>query len=164
MRGTGGRDRLDYRQEEAVPERCLTCTRTDLADLIDFGVGYRLRPTSGSDSTSNTRKRASDRTGRDYSRMRFFASHDLRFLSHAASDPCSSPLMLHAPQQPATTSSTDYIVGPQDRLSITVVDEPTLTRQVTVSSDGTFDYPYIGSVKAAGLSAANDSGRTSSIA
>jgi polysaccharide biosynthesis/export protein len=61
-------------------------------------------------------------------------------------------LTLHAPQQPATTSSTDYIVGPQDRLAITVVDEPTLTRQVTVSADGSFDYPYIGSVKAAGLS------------
>jgi polysaccharide biosynthesis/export protein len=59
-------------------------------------------------------------------------------------------LTLHAPQQPAS-SSTEYVVGPQDRLSITVVDEPTLTKLVTVGADGSFDYPYIGIVKAAGL-------------
>lgn len=61
-------------------------------------------------------------------------------------------LTLQAPQRPATTSSTEYIVGPQDRLSITVVDEPTLTKLLTVGADGSFDYPYIGQVKAAGLS------------
>ena len=47
--------------------------------------------------------------------------------------------------------AADYTVGPQDRLSITVVDEPTLTRVVTVGSDGSFDYPYIGLVKAGGV-------------
>ena len=47
--------------------------------------------------------------------------------------------------------SAEYIVGPQDRLAIVVVDEPTLTKTVTVGTDGTFDYPYIGQVKAAGL-------------
>lgn len=47
----------------------------------------------------------------------------------------------------------DYIVGAQDKLSVTVFDEPTLTRTVTVDSDGTFDFPHIGRVKAAGLSA-----------
>ena len=46
----------------------------------------------------------------------------------------------------------EYTVGPQDRLAIAVVDEPTLTRVVTVGSDGTFDYPYIGLVKAGGVS------------
>jgi polysaccharide export outer membrane protein len=58
-------------------------------------------------------------------------------------------LTLQAPQTPAT--STEYVVGPQDRLSITVVDEPTLTKLMTVSADGSFDYPYIGLVKAGGL-------------
>ena len=58
-------------------------------------------------------------------------------------------LTLQAPPQPATTS-TEYVVGPQDRLSITVVDEPTLTKLVTVGADGAFDYPYIGLVRAAG--------------
>jgi polysaccharide export outer membrane protein len=48
--------------------------------------------------------------------------------------------------------ATEYTVGPQDRLSITVVDEPTLTRIVTVGSDGSFDYPYIGLVRAGGVS------------
>jgi polysaccharide biosynthesis/export protein len=53
---------------------------------------------------------------------------------------------------PQPSVSAEYIVGPQDRLAIIVVDEPTLTKTVTVGTDGTFDYPYIGQVKAAGLS------------
>jgi polysaccharide biosynthesis/export protein len=52
----------------------------------------------------------------------------------------------------AQMPAAEYTVGPQDRLSITVVDEPTLTRVVTVGSDGSFDYPYIGLVKAGGVS------------
>jgi polysaccharide export outer membrane protein len=52
---------------------------------------------------------------------------------------------------PPPQASLEYTVGTQDRLSITVVDEPTLTRVVTVGSDGGFDYPFIGVVKAAGL-------------
>ena len=47
--------------------------------------------------------------------------------------------------------SPEYTVGSQDRLSIAVVDEPTLTRVVTVGGDGSFEYPFIGQVKAAGL-------------
>jgi len=47
--------------------------------------------------------------------------------------------------------SAEYLVGPQDRLAISVVDEPNLTKVITVGSDGTFDYPYIGLVKAGGL-------------
>jgi polysaccharide biosynthesis/export protein len=59
-------------------------------------------------------------------------------------------VILQATPQPSL--SAEYIVGPQDRLAILVVDEPTLTKTVTVGTDGTFDYPYIGQVKAAGLS------------
>jgi len=55
-------------------------------------------------------------------------------------------------QAPATTGPAEYVVGPQDRLSITVFDEPTLTRTVTVDSDGTFDFPLVGRVTAGGLS------------
>jgi polysaccharide export outer membrane protein len=51
----------------------------------------------------------------------------------------------------AAQSSSEYLVGPQDKLSITVVDEPTLTKVVSVGADGTFDYPFIGLVKASGL-------------
>jgi polysaccharide export outer membrane protein len=56
------------------------------------------------------------------------------------------------PTAAAASSRTtpEYVVGNQDRLAITVVDEPALTRVITVGSDGAFDYPFIGMVKAAG--------------
>ena len=63
---------------------------------------------------------------------------------------CLLSLVVQAPR--AQPANAEYTVGPQDRLSIAVVDEPTLTRVVTVGSDGTFDYPYIGLVKAGGVS------------
>jgi polysaccharide export outer membrane protein len=63
---------------------------------------------------------------------------------------CLLSLVAHTPQ--ALPAPVEYMVGPQDRLSIAVVDEPTLTRVVTVGSDGSFDYPYIGIVKAGGVS------------
>ena len=56
--------------------------------------------------------------------------------------------LVFSPQAPL--KSPGYTVGPHDRLSINVVDEPTLTKVVTVASDGTFDYPFIGLVSAAG--------------
>src|SRR4051812_6294683 len=59
-------------------------------------------------------------------------------------------LLLLAIQNPSLTGQ--YIVGPQDRLAITVFDEPTLTKIVSVDSDGSFDFPLVGRVKAAGLS------------
>jgi len=62
---------------------------------------------------------------------------------------CLLTLTLQATQAPG--ASAEYTVGAQDRLSIAVVDEPTLTKVVTVGSDGTFDYPYIGLVRAAGV-------------
>jgi polysaccharide export outer membrane protein len=63
---------------------------------------------------------------------------------------CLLSLVVRTTQAPP--ASAEYTVGPQDRLSIAVVDEPTLTKVVTVGSDGTFDYPYIGLVKAGGVS------------
>ena len=56
-------------------------------------------------------------------------------------------------QSPNPGLVTEYIVGPQDRLAITVFDEPTLTKTVTVDSDGSFDFPLIGRVTAGGKSA-----------
>ena len=53
--------------------------------------------------------------------------------------------------QAQKTVAPDYVVGPQDRLAITVFDEPTLTKTVTIDNDGTFDFPHIGRVKAAGM-------------
>jgi polysaccharide biosynthesis/export protein len=48
--------------------------------------------------------------------------------------------------------ASDYVVGAKDKLSVTVFDEPSLTKTITVDGDGTFDYPLIGRVRAAGLS------------
>ena len=60
-------------------------------------------------------------------------------------------LSLTAPSAPQERQAAlEYVVGTQDKLSITVVDEPNLTRVVTVGSDGGFDYPFIGLVKASG--------------
>jgi polysaccharide export outer membrane protein len=56
------------------------------------------------------------------------------------------------PNQQPSGAAAEYVVGPQDRLAIVVVDEPNLTKNVTVGTDGVFDYPFIGQVKAAGLS------------
>lgn len=45
---------------------------------------------------------------------------------------------------------TNYIVGPQDVLSITLFDQQDLSGKYTVEADGTFTFPLIGRVKAGG--------------
>jgi polysaccharide biosynthesis/export protein len=46
----------------------------------------------------------------------------------------------------------DYLVGPQDVLAVTVINEPTLTGKFTVVADGTVTYPLLGAIKVGGLS------------
>ena len=48
-------------------------------------------------------------------------------------------------------SAANYVIGPQDVLAITVFDQADLSGKYTVESDGTFTFPLIGRVKAAGL-------------
>jgi hypothetical protein len=74
VRFTGGRDRLEYRAEELVPDSAPDVERTDFADLVDFGVGYRLRPTFRVGFDVEHARRSSERVGRDYHRTRFFGS------------------------------------------------------------------------------------------
>src|SRR5260370_265268 len=45
----------------------------------------------------------------------------------------------------------DYIVGPQEVLTITVWDQADLSGKFAVEADGTFTFPLIGRVKAGGL-------------
>ena len=45
----------------------------------------------------------------------------------------------------------DYVVGFLDVLNITMLGESELARTVAVDADGMFDFPYVGRVKAAGL-------------
>ena len=48
-----------------------------------------------------------------------------------------------------------YLIGREDILDITVWQSPDLTKAVVVRSDGTIDYPLLGSLPAAGLTTAN---------
>src|SRR2546430_11505838 len=55
------------------------------------------------------------------------------------------------PPAPSAPAFTDYIIGPQDVLTITSYDQSDLSGRFTVEADGTFTYPLIGRVKAGGF-------------
>jgi polysaccharide export outer membrane protein len=63
----------------------------------------------------------------------------------------SSPQTPSSAQSPASGSPVDYVVGPQDVLTITSYDQNDLTGKFAVEADGTFTYPLIGRFKAGGL-------------
>lgn len=46
---------------------------------------------------------------------------------------------------------SEYRLGPADQIRVTVFNEPELTGQFVVGSQGTIAYPLVGSVQAAGL-------------
>jgi polysaccharide export outer membrane protein len=71
----------------------------------------------------------------------------LLFAGTPAQAPAAPPDPPSAPRQ----GVNDYIVGAQDVLKVTVFGVSELTRDVTVDTDGTFDFPLIGRIKAAGL-------------
>jgi polysaccharide export outer membrane protein len=57
-----------------------------------------------------------------------------------------------APPPPVgTPAGANYIIGAQDQISITVVDESDLTGKYRVDGDGQFTFPFLGRVTAAGL-------------
>lgn len=51
----------------------------------------------------------------------------------------------------ALETPADYVVGPQDVLTITSYDQADLSGKFTVETDGTFTFPLIGRFKAGGL-------------
>src|SRR5262245_26844194 len=53
--------------------------------------------------------------------------------------------------QTSTATVTDYVVGPQDVLTITCYDQADLSGKFTIEADGTFTYPLIGRFRAGGL-------------
>jgi polysaccharide export outer membrane protein len=55
------------------------------------------------------------------------------------------------PPLPLGQSAGDYIIGPQDVLTIQVFDQADLGGRYTVEMDGTFSFPLIGRVTAAGM-------------
>jgi polysaccharide export outer membrane protein len=55
--------------------------------------------------------------------------------------------------QPAdSTQGLHYVIGPQDVLVITLWDQAEVPAKFTVEADGSFTFPYIGRIQAAGLS------------
>jgi polysaccharide export outer membrane protein len=64
-----------------------------------------------------------------------------------------------AAQTPAAQTPSTYRIGPRDHLLITVAGEDDLTGKFPVDADGTFTYPYLNRVKAAGLTAAELQGQ-----
>jgi polysaccharide export outer membrane protein len=56
-----------------------------------------------------------------------------------------------AARLPGQGPPTNYVIGPQDVLSITVFDQQDLGGKYPVDADGTFTFPLIGRVKAGGL-------------
>ncbi len=51
----------------------------------------------------------------------------------------------------ASSPLDDYVVGPEDEISITVWDHPDLTRKIRINLEGKISFPLIGEVKVAGL-------------
>lgn len=57
---------------------------------------------------------------------------------------------IRAQDLPAPSSPADYILGVEDRLSISVWKEPELSRTVVIRPDGKITAPLVGDVQAAG--------------
>jgi polysaccharide biosynthesis/export protein len=80
--------------------------------------------------------------------MRTLTVAVLLALFDAQQPPAAQPPAVPQAAQPA--GLPEYIVGPQDLLAVSVRGVAELTRDVIVDQDGTFDFPYIGRVAAAG--------------
>ena len=59
------------------------------------------------------------------------------------------------PAQQSAQKQDSYVIGRDDVLDISVWQSPDLTKSVPVLSDGTIDYPILGSLPAAGLTPSN---------
>jgi polysaccharide export outer membrane protein len=49
--------------------------------------------------------------------------------------------------------ATNYVIGPEDVVTVTVFNEPSLSGQFRVENDGEFSFPFLGRVKAGGRTA-----------
>lgn len=76
-------------------------------------------------------------------------------MGSCASLPQKTPLKASptAKAQSGSASETDFRVGAHTLLAISVYNEPDLSREVMVASDGTMEYPYIGKISVRGLTA-----------
>src|SRR2546428_4747822 len=63
----------------------------------------------------------------------------------------SGPVHAQVTSSARDVGATDYVVGPQDVLTITSYDQADLSGRFSVDTDGTFTYPMIGRFTAGGL-------------
>ena len=56
-----------------------------------------------------------------------------------------------SPPPAAVSVSGDYVLSPSDTLEMSVFNEPSLTTQTRISTDGTVQFPLIGEVKLGGM-------------
>jgi len=59
-------------------------------------------------------------------------------------------IALHADAPGPSSPGANYVVGPQDVLTVTVFNETQLSGRFRVENDGQFNYPFLGRLKAAG--------------
>ena len=64
---------------------------------------------------------------------------------------------------PQAINPASYVIGPQDQLTITVIDEPDLSGKYRVDEGGGITFPYVGRVTAAGLTIADFQDRLKSL-
>jgi polysaccharide export outer membrane protein len=63
-------------------------------------------------------------------------------------------------QTPSAASKTaNYVVGPQDVLTVTVFNEPQFSGRFRVENDGQFTYPFLGRIQAGGTTVAEVASR-----
>ncbi len=75
-------------------------------------------------------------------------------VSASSSKTSTSPQAQSAPKVSAESGvSSDYRIGPEDVLKITVFDVPDLNETVRVANDGTIAMPLLGRIEASGLTA-----------
>lgn len=76
-------------------------------------------------------------------------------MGSCASLPQKAPLKASptAKVRSGSALETDFRVGAHTLIAISVYNEPDLSREVMVASDGTVEYPYIGKISVKGLTA-----------
>ena len=60
-------------------------------------------------------------------------------------------MFMAVPVSAQEPQGANYLVGPQDVLTITSYDQPELTGKFTIETDGTFTYPLVGRLSAGGM-------------
>jgi polysaccharide export outer membrane protein len=73
---------------------------------------------------------------------------------HAASPATSAPVTASNAADAPVTVSPNYVIGPGDRLRVTVWNQENVSGEYAVSGDGSFTFPLIGRVMAGGLTLA----------